>query len=282
MRAPPGVGAGCAGDAEAVRGDRTGRVKGRGRLGVRYRWRAVSGRRSSPTSTLLATGGGPDHPQDQSEGGRLRIHGDPEGDNGLRPDMGRGKGCAWRTLSPPDALRSIRQLTADGARGDGETPGMLGARPVARSGPKDPGPRRLPRLVPVCALLGAVAFPACTALMPGGMGATAVEMPPIPVPGTPEAVRVSSLPPIPFADGDLRLEIGYPAEEATLAVRDRNFLFGSTGSGRARLTVNGAPVEVTPNGGFLAFLPVPPDGVYRLAAERGSGRLVLRRPRNHA
>ena len=154
---------------------------------------------------------------------------------------------------------------------------MRGARPAARSGPKDPGPRRLPRLVPVCALLGAVAFPACTALMPGGMGATTVAMPPIPVPGTPEAARVSSLPPIPFADGDLRLEVGYPAEGATLAERDRNFLFGSTGSGRARLTVNGAPVEVTPNGGFLAFLPVPPDGVYRLAAERDSVTVTLER-----
>ncbi|MDE2773741.1 MAG: N-acetylmuramoyl-L-alanine amidase [Gemmatimonadota bacterium] len=102
-------------------------------------------------------------------------------------------------------------------------------------------------------------------------------MPAIAVPGTAEATRISLLPPVPFADRDLRLEVGYPPEGATLAVRDQNFLFGSTGSGRARLTVNGTPVEVAPNGGFLAFLPVPPDGVYRLVAERDSMTVTLDR-----
>lgn len=152
---------------------------------------------------------------------------------------------------------------------------MRGARQMARSGPKRRAPQRLPRLAFVCILAGAVVFPACTALMPRAPGVTAVEMPPIPVPGTAEAARGSLLPPIPFADGDLRLEVGYPPEGATLAVRDQNFLFGSTGSGRTRLTVNGAPVEVAPNGGFLAFLSVPPDGVYRLAAERDSVTVTL-------
>ena len=150
---------------------------------------------------------------------------------------------------------------------------MCGARPAARSGPEDAGPRRLPRLVPVCALLGASA---CTALTPGGIS-TVVEMPPIPVPGTTEAARVSSLPRIPFVDGDLRLEVGYPAEGRALTVRDWNFLFGSTGSGRARLTVNGVPVRVAPNGGFLAFLPVPPDGIYHLEAERDGVTATLDR-----
>ena len=102
-------------------------------------------------------------------------------------------------------------------------------------------------------------------------------MPAIPVPGTVEAARVSLLPPVPFADSDLRLDVGYPLEGATLAVRDQNFLFGSTGSGRAQLTVNGTPVEVAPNGGFLAFLPVPPDGVYRLVAERDGMTVTLDR-----
>ena len=152
---------------------------------------------------------------------------------------------------------------------------MRGARPMARSGPKRRAPRRLPRLALVCILPGPVVFPACTGLMPGASGLTAVEVPPIPVPGTAEAARGSLLPPIPFADGDLRLEVGYPPGGATLAVRDHNFLFGSTGSGRARLAVNGTPVEVAPNGGFLAFLPVPPDGVYRLAAERDGVTVTL-------
>ncbi len=99
----------------------------------------------------------------------------------------------------------------------------------------------------------------------------------MPVPGTAEADRIPSLPPIPFVDGDLRLELGYPPEGTTLAVRDRNFLFGSTGSGRARLAINGTPVEVEPNGGFLAFLPVPGDGVYRLVAERDGASATLER-----
>ena len=145
---------------------------------------------------------------------------------------------------------------------------------MARSGPKGPAPRRLSRLALACACLAAVALPACTAVMPGsGAG----RMPPIPVPGTAGAERVSSLPPIPFADGDLSLEVGYPSEGAALATRDRNFLFGSTGSGRAQLTVNAVPVEVAPNGGFLAFLPVPPDGVYRLVAERDGVTATLER-----
>jgi hypothetical protein len=48
---------------------------------------------------------------------------------------------------------------------------------------------------------------------------------------------------------------------------DSNFIFGSTGSGRAQLTINDVGVPVAPNGGFLAFIPVPSDGVYRLAAD---------------
>ena len=152
---------------------------------------------------------------------------------------------------------------------------MRGARPMARSGPRRRTPLRLVRLALVCTLPGAVVSPACTALMPRTPDVTPVDLPPVPVPGTADAARVSLLPPIPFVDGDLRLEVGYPPEGATLAVRDQNFLFGSTGSGRARLTVNGAPVEVAPNGGFLAFLPVPPDGVYRLAAERDGATVTL-------
>jgi N-acetylmuramoyl-L-alanine amidase len=45
----------------------------------------------------------------------------------------------------------------------------------------------------------------------------------------------------------------------------------SAGTGGARLTINGAPVEVAPNGAFLAFLPVPHDGVYQLVAMTQAG-----------
>ncbi|HEX6939945.1 MAG TPA: N-acetylmuramoyl-L-alanine amidase [Longimicrobiales bacterium] len=75
-----------------------------------------------------------------------------------------------------------------------------------------------------------------------------------------------ALPAIPFRDGPLALDLVYPEEGGTIAVRDSTFVFGSTGTGAASLTINGTPVEVRPNGAFLAFLPVPPDGIYRLEA----------------
>ena len=99
----------------------------------------------------------------------------------------------------------------------------------------------------------------------------------IPVPGTPEAERTPALPPIPTVDGPLRLDVGYPPEDATIAVRDSNFIFGSTGSGRAQLAINGIPVQVAPNGGFLAFIPVPADGVYRLSATKDGESATLER-----
>jgi len=90
----------------------------------------------------------------------------------------------------------------------------------------------------------------------------------VPVPGTPEARRTAALPPIPAVDGALRLEVGYPPAGGSIAVRDSNFIFGSTGSGRTNLTINDQPIDVAPNGGFLAFIPVPGDGVYRLRATK--------------
>lgn len=90
-----------------------------------------------------------------------------------------------------------------------------------------------------------------------------------PRPERPDAPRgPAPMPPIPSVDGPVRLDVGYPHENAQLAVRDSNFIFGSTGSGRATLTINGIPVEVKPNGGWLAFIPVPADGVYRLQASK--------------
>ncbi|HEY8485552.1 MAG TPA: N-acetylmuramoyl-L-alanine amidase [Longimicrobiales bacterium] len=86
------------------------------------------------------------------------------------------------------------------------------------------------------------------------------------VPVPPGAVVATALPPIPTREGPLVLDLVYPAEGAEVATRDSTFVFGSTGTGRAQLRINGTPVRVEPNGAFLAFLPVPPDGVYRLEA----------------
>lgn len=118
-----------------------------------------------------------------------------------------------------------------------------------------------------------VAFAAACASAP----AARMPSPDVPVPGTAEARRTPELPPIAPADGPLALEVGYPAEGASIAASDSNFIFGSTGSGRAQLTINGQSVEVAPNGGFLAFLPVPQDGVYRLNATRNGESATLER-----
>lgn len=132
-------------------------------------------------------------------------------------------------------------------------------------------PRVSPRTASLATVLVMTLASAC---------ASAPSAPPatgdIPVPGTPEARRTPELPPIPAVDGPLELEVGYPPENASIA-SDSNFIFGSTGSGRAQLTINGHPVDVAPNGGFLAFIPVPADGVYRLAAAKDGETATLER-----
>jgi N-acetylmuramoyl-L-alanine amidase len=86
------------------------------------------------------------------------------------------------------------------------------------------------------------------------------------------------LPAIPAVDGPLELRVSYPREDAALTTRGNNFIFGSTGSGQARVWINDEEVEVQPNGGFLAFVPVPSDGIYRLRATRGSETASLELP----
>ncbi|MEX2584505.1 MAG: N-acetylmuramoyl-L-alanine amidase [Gemmatimonadota bacterium] len=98
--------------------------------------------------------------------------------------------------------------------------------------------------------------------------APAARLPaPAPIPDAPR------LPPVPSVRGELDIEVVYPGEGSTVAVRDSTFIFGNVGRGDASLTINGAPVDVAPNGAWLAFLPVPSDGVYRLAAT-AEGRTV--------
>jgi len=92
--------------------------------------------------------------------------------------------------------------------------------------------------------------------------------------------RAAALPAVPLVEGPLALTVVYPPEGSEIAVRDRTFLFGATGTGRARVAVNDTPVAVAPNGAFLAFLPVPADGVYRVEARAGQARAgVIRRVR---
>ncbi|HKV75230.1 MAG TPA: N-acetylmuramoyl-L-alanine amidase [Gemmatimonadales bacterium] len=77
------------------------------------------------------------------------------------------------------------------------------------------------------------------------------------------AVSSSHLPPIPLDTGKLALRVVYPAQGDVIDARDSSFLFGTTGNGKATLSINGAPVQVWPNGTWLAWLALPPDSVMR-------------------
>jgi N-acetylmuramoyl-L-alanine amidase len=73
-------------------------------------------------------------------------------------------------------------------------------------------------------------------------------------------------------DGPLAIDVVYPRENQVVTSRDSNFVFGSIGSGKASLTVNGVPARVYPNGAFIVFLANPPadSARYTLVAARGA------------
>lgn len=83
------------------------------------------------------------------------------------------------------------------------------------------------------------------------------------------------LPPIPSLDGPLDIVLVYPTVGMTNPGVNKNFIFGSVGTGTALLMINGDTVPVAPNGAFLAFLPVPRKGIYALLAEKGEERDTL-------
>ena len=102
-------------------------------------------------------------------------------------------------------------------------------------------------------------FVVAAALALGACAPRLVTPPPAPV----------GLPPVPEATGPLDIRVQWPSAGATRPNVDSTFIFGSVGNGRAQLTINGAPVEVAPNGAFLAFLPMPTSGAWELTAQIG-------------
>ncbi len=80
---------------------------------------------------------------------------------------------------------------------------------------------------------------------------------------------------MPTVRGPLALKVVYPRAGAIVTARDSSFLLGSAGAGDAKLTINGAPVEVWPNGAWLAWVPLPADSLMQF-------RLVARTPRDSA
>ncbi|MBA3260717.1 MAG: hypothetical protein H0T68_14790, partial [Gemmatimonadales bacterium] len=114
------------------------------------------------------------------------------------------------------------------------------------------------------------------ALLIGGCGSgSAPPAAPLPVAGADSAARDSapqlspsaSLPPVPEARGPLTLRVVYPPAGGLVHARDSSFIFGSTGTGDARVTIKGLPVRVWPNGAWLAWVPLPPDSLMRFRIE---------------
>lgn len=115
-------------------------------------------------------------------------------------------------------------------------------------------------MVPIRILVTAV----CAALPPAALRAQArLQTPP-------------SLPAVPAVQGPLGVTVVYPLDGQLVTARDSTFLFGSTGHGGARLTVNGDSVGVAPNGAFLAWVPIPADTlpVFRFVAQLGNDSVV--------
>ena len=121
-------------------------------------------------------------------------------------------------------------------------------------------------------VLPLVAGLACGGTTPAPSTAPAPAPAPSPAPATARPAAAPALPDIPLVDGPLAVRIQYPSPNQQLTSRDSNFIFGSIGSGRAALTVNGVPARVYNNGAFMAFLANPPVTAprYMLVASRGT------------
>lgn len=85
-------------------------------------------------------------------------------------------------------------------------------------------------------------------------------------------------PAVPPVDGPLALAVRHPGPAEALAPGGFAYLAGSAGSGRARMTVDGVPVPLHPNGSFAAYLPVPGRRFYELVAVRGGDTVRVRHP----
>lgn len=107
------------------------------------------------------------------------------------------------------------------------------------------------------------------------------ESPALAQPAPKPLPAATRLPAVPRVTGVPALRVQYPRPLQRIAVRDSNFLFGTTGSGDAELWIDGTPVPVEANGAFLAWLPVPTPArgdtaEYRLIARSPGGSDTVR------
>ncbi|HYW50859.1 MAG TPA: N-acetylmuramoyl-L-alanine amidase [Gemmatimonadaceae bacterium] len=81
---------------------------------------------------------------------------------------------------------------------------------------------------------------------------------PAAAPAATTATIAPTWPAIPRAEGPLAIRVQYPSPNAVIAARDSTFLLGTVSHGGATLAINGATVQVRPNGAFLAWVAMPP------------------------
>jgi N-acetylmuramoyl-L-alanine amidase len=119
-------------------------------------------------------------------------------------------------------------------------------------------------------------------LLAGGVVVALACAPPGRPTTAPAAVTSAApaLPPVPLVDGPLAVRVVYPPSGAVVQTRDSNFIFGTVGSGKATLHINGTLVPVVPNGSFIAYLPVPPAAAprYTIVASRGPDTVRAEHP----
>lgn len=79
---------------------------------------------------------------------------------------------------------------------------------------------------------------------------------------------------IPAADGPLRIDVRFPTDSTAVPVEGATPIWGTVGTGRASLRVNGVTVPVEANGTFASFQPVAAGGELRFVARAGDDSLV--------
>jgi N-acetylmuramoyl-L-alanine amidase len=127
-----------------------------------------------------------------------------------------------------------------------------------------------------CAALVALLLPAAGCAARSTPSAAPVTLPPSDTAAAATSLP-RTLPPVPLVRGPLTIRVVYPRADAVVHGRDSSFLFGSVGTGEARLTIDGRPVRVWPNGAWLAWVPLGQDSAraFRLDAWTRQDSLTL-------
>src|SRR5678816_851597 len=130
-----------------------------------------------------------------------------------------------------------------------------------------PPAARRPAPIAILSLLLAGCAGKTPALIPRPVASAPTDSSGGPAARAAQGTAPGKLPPIPEVHGPLHIQVVYPDSAARIEVRDSTFVFGSVGDGAASLHINGASVPVSPNGAWLAWIPVERDSVITVSLE---------------